>query len=358
MGTMTSAASEPISTRLRSMKAGHEAEEKSSARKGSGKTAGEGGSAKVPALKSSKYSFPEGSDKFEWFQVSLLIAAMGVVTYLTAPASLTTKDPSPWHVWFYGWLAALSTGLGALPLLFMSKRENVWVSVCNAVAAGMMLSASYSLVTEGVALDSDSLTIMALPISHTIRVGLGILLGMLFVVGTKSYVERNEDLTLGDNLTGLEAAKVLIIISVMAVHSFAEGLGIGVSFCGRDGAHLGAFISASLAVHNVPEGLAVALVLIPRGVPKFKTFAWSVCTSLPQPLIAVPVFMFVDHFIAWQSVGLGFAAGAMFWVACFELIADAIEELSLRTVSFSLSMSFVGMLAISAWIDVVTATAH
>ena len=158
---MTSAASEPISTRLRSMKAGHEAEEKSSARKGSGKTAGEGGSAKVPALKSSKYSFPEvdalgfahpvppppcytsylctqgplahkhhssttcitlvvplptnnlsltatlpaaeqGSDKFEWFQVSLLIAAMGVVTYLTAPASLTTKDPSPWHVWFYG----------------------------------------------------------------------------------------------------------------------------------------------------------------------------------------------------------------------------------------------------------------
>lgn len=159
---MTSAASEPISTRLRSMKAAqHEAEEKSSARKGSGKTAGEGGSVKVPALKSSKYSFPEvdalgfahpvppphatrhlctqeplahkhhsrttcitlvvvplptnnpsltatlpaaeqGSDKFEWFQVSLLIAAMGVVTYLTAPASLTTKDPSPWHVWFYG----------------------------------------------------------------------------------------------------------------------------------------------------------------------------------------------------------------------------------------------------------------
>ena len=41
-----------------------------------------------------------------------------------------------------------------------------------------------------------------------------------------------------------------------------------------------------------------------------------------------------------------------------QLIADAIEELSLRTVSFSLSMSFVGMLAISAWIDVVTATAH
>jgi hypothetical protein len=45
-------------------------------------------------------------------------------------------------------------------------------------------------------------------------------------------------------------------------------------------------------------------------------------------------------------------------LSALQLIADAIEELSLRTVSFSLSMSFVGMLAISAWIDVVTATAH
>mmetsp|Transcript_44404 Transcript_44404/g.111195 ORF Transcript_44404/g.111195 Transcript_44404/m.111195 type:complete len:351 (+) Transcript_44404:217-1269(+) len=290
-----------------------------------------------------------------WLEVLGLMAAMALVTYMTAPAHMTTKAPTPLHVWFYGWLAALSTGLGALPLLFVSKADNVWMSVSNAIAAGMMLSASYSLVTEGVSLDEDALSLIGVPVSHTMRVVAGAVLGILFVVCTKSWVEHHEDLTLGDNLTGLEAAKVLIIISVMAVHSFAEGLGIGVSFCGRDGAHLGAFISASLAVHNVPEGLAVALVLMPRGVSKFKTFAWSVLTSLPQPLIAVPVFLFVEHFIAWQSVGLGFAAGAMLWVACFELIADAIKEMSVPAVSFSLSLSFCGMLAISAWIDVVTA---
>eukprot|EP00282_Hemiselmis_andersenii_P014453 CAMPEP_0114145502 /NCGR_PEP_ID=MMETSP0043_2-20121206/20082_1 /TAXON_ID=464988 /ORGANISM="Hemiselmis andersenii, Strain CCMP644" /LENGTH=346 /DNA_ID=CAMNT_0001239927 /DNA_START=192 /DNA_END=1231 /DNA_ORIENTATION=+ len=291
-------------------------------------------------------------------EVLALMAAMGFVTYSTAPAQMTTKTPTPMHVWFYGWLAALSTGLGALPLLFVSKADNVWMSVSNAIAAGMMLSASYSLVSEGVSLDDDALMLMGYPVSHVLRVLAGAALGILFVVGTKSWVERHEDLTLGDNLTGLEAAKVLIIISVMAVHSFAEGLGIGVSFCGRDGAHLGAFISASLAVHNVPEGLAVALVLMPRGVSKFKTFAWSVCTSLPQPLIAVPVFLFVEHFIAWQSVGLGFAAGAMLWVAVFELIADAVKEMTVPQVSFSLSLSFCGMLAISSWIDIVTAQSH
>ena len=46
----------------------------------------------------------------------------------------------------------------------------------------------------------------------------------------------------------MEAGKILLIVSVMTLHSFAEGLGIGVSFCGKGGAHLGAFISASLAV--------------------------------------------------------------------------------------------------------------
>jgi ZIP family zinc transporter len=291
-------------------------------------------------------------------QVIALMAVMAAISILTKPSSLTTKEPTVYQVWYYGWLAALSTGLGALPLLFMSKPDNLWMSISNAIAAGMMLSASYSLVSEGVSLDADGLAVLGIPLSHTVRVMLGVLSGILFVVSTKSYVERHEDLTLGENLTGMEAAKVLLIISVMTLHSFAEGLGIGVSFCGKDGAHLGAFISASLAVHNVPEGLAVALVLVPRGVSKFKTFAWSVCTSLPQPLIAVPVYLFVEHFIAWQSVGLGFAAGAMLWVACFELIADAIREISLPLTSFSLSLSFVGMLAISAWIDVVTGHEH
>jgi ZIP family zinc transporter len=283
-----------------------------------------------------------------------VIALMGAITYLTLPENLSIKTPTVLHVWFYGWLAAITTGLGALPLLFFSKPADFWLGASNAVAAGMMLSASYSLITEGVALDHDGAVVLGHEVSHTARVIFGIMLGMVFVRCTKSFVEGHEDLRLGD-IQGLEAAKIFLIVSVMTLHSFAEGLGIGVAFCGKGGAQLGAFISASLAVHNVPEGLAVALVLIPRGVPKFQTFAMAVMSSLPQPIIAVPVYLFVEQFVAWEPVGLGFAAGAMFWVACFELIADAAKEMSIPMCSFSLSCSFVGMMAISAWLDVVTA---
>ena len=61
-------------------------------------------------------------------------------------------------------------------------------------------------------------------------------------------------------------------------------------------------------------------MLIPRGVPGFQTLVMAIASSLAQPIIAVPVFIFVEKFIFWESVGLGFAAGAMFWVACSELI--------------------------------------
>jgi zinc transporter ZupT len=59
--------------------------------------------------------------------------------------------------------------------------------------------------------------------------------------------------------------------------------------------------------------------------------------KLSQPLIAVPVFMFARHFIFWRSVGLGFAAGSMIYVTCFELLADAIKVTSIMHIpSFAL----------------------
>ena len=98
---------------------------------------------------------PNGWGAQDLLPFGALLAGMGAITYATMPSSLTVRDPTVGHVWFYGWLAALTTGLGALPLLFLAKPSESLLGASNAVAAGMMLSASYSLVTEGVALDHD-----------------------------------------------------------------------------------------------------------------------------------------------------------------------------------------------------------
>jgi len=247
------------------------------------------------------------------------------------------------HVWYYGWITAVSTGLGVLPLVFVRDGEldTFYIGVSNAIASGMMIAASYSLILEGVTF-TDVMDIS--DVSCVRRTCLGILLGVMFLLGTKSFLDQHEDLKVG-GLSGADARKVMLIIFVMTLHSFSEGVGIGVSFGGDNGDKLGMFISASLAVHNIPEGLAVAIVLLPRRVSKLTASMWCIATSLPQPLMAVPAFMFVNTFVPILPIGLGFAGGAMAFVAVFELLVEAYEDTESVPITGSLTVAaFAGMM--------------
>ena len=62
---------------------------------------------------------------------------------------------------------------------------------------------------------------------------------------------------------------------------------------------------------------------MPRGASAWEAAAWSIFSSLPQPLTAVPAFLFVHWFAALLPIGLGFAAGAMTAMVFTELLPEA-----------------------------------
>jgi hypothetical protein len=63
------------------------------------------------------------------------------------------------------------------------------LGVSNAIACGMMLSASYSLVKEGAGLDDDEDCIIK---SAVWRVVVGVLAGLMFILPTKRLLDRYE----------------------------------------------------------------------------------------------------------------------------------------------------------------------
>lgn len=226
-------------------------------------------------------------------------------------------------------LTAVMTGVGALPFFFVKTLGARTMGWSNAAAAGLMLAASHSLIAEAVALD----VLLAL---------VGVLAGLFSIMLANRKLAGREDTEIA-NLQGANATKALMILGIMTAHSFAEGVGVGVSFAGSEG--LGAFITTAIAFHNVPEGLAIALVLIPKGTPVWKAALWAVFTSLPQPLMAGPAFYFVEVFRPLLPVGLGLAAGAMIWMVFAELFPEAEEHVPSASAATGVTLAFSAMMA-------------
>lgn len=206
-------------------------------------------------------------------------------------------------------ITALATGLGALPFLFVRKPSAGAVAYSNAIAAGLMLGASFGLVSEGTAHGPGQTLV-------------GGVVGVLFILAAQRVLgERGEEELVFEAVRGDSARRMLLILVVMTVHSFSEGVAVGVSFGG--GTTLATLITVAIAIHNIPEGVAITAVLRPQGVGIVRCAGWSIFTSLPQPLMAVPAFLFVETFAPALPYGLGFAAGAMVFMVLVELLPEA-----------------------------------
>lgn len=192
-----------------------------------------------------------------------------------------------------------------------------------------MLAASFNLIYEGWEYD------------RWMVIG-GIFIGLLFIAITQKFLSNYSDNVHIAKLKQADAKKVMLIIGVMTLHSFTEGVSVGVSFSGS--LDLGLFITTAIAIHNIPEGLAISLIMVPRGSSPLQAGWWSIFSSLPQPLMAVPAYIFVEIFETYLPMGLGFAAGAMIWMVFAELIPDANEDSNPQTVATVLTFSVAVML--------------
>mmetsp|Transcript_1766 Transcript_1766/g.5359 ORF Transcript_1766/g.5359 Transcript_1766/m.5359 type:complete len:345 (-) Transcript_1766:38-1072(-) len=248
---------------------------------------------------------------------------------------------SIWWVSVNTILMAIASGFGALPFFFVRSIDRRWLGIANALASGVMLAASFGLIYEG--LDGSHAA------SNLPRLIVGLLLGLIFIVASQKAVDGHE-ISMGQ-LQGMDAKKAMMVMGIMTLHSFSEGLGVGVSYGGSNGSRQGMVTTWAIALHNIPEGLAVALVAIPRGESKWRAAAWAVFSSLPQPIVAIPAYMFVEWFSFVLPVGLGCAAGTMIWMVFAELIPDAMKTTDSHSIATVLTLSLTAQVALQSLIE-------
>lgn len=235
-------------------------------------------------------------------------------------------------VFIAGLITDLATGLGTLPFFFVKDFSTRWLVNMWGVASGIMLSASFlGLIPEGLSA-ARKYPVLG---SEYLAVTAGLLIGVLLVVVARRIVEGVEL----DPGTFKEAdfKKMVLILGVLTVHSFPEGVAIGVAFAelglGAGIPILGYAIPAiaitmtiAISIHNIPEGVAISIPFKASGVSNWKTMGAAIFSSIPQPIGAVLAFLFVSQARTFLPVGYGFAAGAMIYLVLTEFVEEAFEE--------------------------------
>nr|GMD59546.1 putative zinc transporter At3g08650 [Ipomoea batatas]GMD65308.1 putative zinc transporter At3g08650 [Ipomoea batatas] len=234
---------------------------------------------------------------------------------------------------FFTLAMAAATGLGAVPFFFVDL-DPQWSGICNGMAGGVMLAASFDLIQEGQDHGSGSWVVF------------GILAGGIFISLCKKFLDHYGEVSMLD-IKGADAAKAVLVVGIMTLHSFGEGAGVGVSFAGSKGLSQGVLVTLAIAVHNIPEGLAVSMVLASKGVSPHKAMLWSIITSLPQPIVAVPSFVCADAFNKFLPFATGFAAGCMIWMVMAEVLPDGFKEASPSHVASAATLSVAFMEGLS-----------
>ena len=208
---------------------------------------------------------------------------------------------------FFGLAAGVvGTGLGGLIAFAVNRRGVRFMSFIMEFSAGLMLSVvCFDLLPH--AFEHAGLT----------AVLTGMLAGMLFVFAVSSGHRYEGGAPGTDSERGLTRIGITMAVSI-AVHNLPEGMAIGAGF--ESSLRLGLSLAAVIFCHNIPEGMALVLPFRAAGMKPARGTLISVLAGLPM-VAGAAIGTAAGQISAWIiSLCLAIAAGAMLYVVMADMI--------------------------------------
>jgi ZIP family zinc transporter len=242
-----------------------------------------------------------------------------------------------------GGMAALATALGTLPILFSQNfSQRTYDSFLGFGAGVMLAAASFSLVVPAIVASKEQ---GASAMTASLMVGGGILLGSLLILLLARVPTHNLLDGAGSAEQQSSLRRAWLFVAAVALHNVPEGLAIGVAYAGIDVAQANS-LATGVSIQDVPEGLVVALALRTVGYGKFASIGLGIASGLVEPVAAVFGVMLIGISATLLPWGLAMAAGAMLFVICHEIIPESQKNGFGRSAMMSLVLGFIVMMVL------------
>ena len=204
--------------------------------------------------------------------------------------------PVVWQALLGGSMAALATALGTLPVMLSQRMSERTQDTLFGFGAGVMLAAcAFSLILPGL----EAAKAQALwggggwgaggVMGTSILLGAAALMAMDKLLPHEHFIKGREGLD-GDAARKLQRTWLFVI---------------------------------AIALHNLPEGLVVAVALLAAGYRRRFAVLLGMASGLVEPVGAVIGAAVVSSSAVLLPWGLGFAAGAMLFVISHEIIPES-----------------------------------
>lgn len=231
------------------------------------------------------------------------------------------------NVWTLLMLTAIAgiagTGLGGFIGAFFGVKNEKTLSNVLSFAGGVMLAiVCFDLVPESleICIGKENLNVY----SAMAIILCSLFAGVITVMITNVVIENAQNKGVLSVANGGELFKAgWVVFFAIAIHNIPEGMAIGSS--GFIDSARGFLLAALIALHNVPEGMSVSCPLIAGGMGKTKGIAMSALSGASTVIGGLIGFMISNIAPIFSAVCVIFAGGAMLYVTFFELLPEAVK---------------------------------
>lgn len=240
----------------------------------------------------------------------------------------------------------IGTTLGSAMVFFLKKEIHPRLKkLLMGFASGVMIAAAiWSLLQPAIDSLADKDFLMWLVPGVGFALGMGFMLLLDFVI---PHIHLNKQ---EEGVKGHKLSKTSKMMFAVTLHNIPEGLAVGVVIAGMITGNISEqamlVLSIGIAIQNFPEGVIVSMPLKEEGMSKGKAFLLGMISGVVEPIAGAIAILLTTFVTAILPYTLAFAAGVMIYVVVEELIPEANEGDHSNLATIGLMVGFVIMMVL------------